>query len=104
MAWRAAFRGFPYTLYRRPMSGRRGADDAAGGLCAAAPQGRNVLVCALPLAGDAEKMAYGGAASVGAKRPLHGGPGARMALRHCDAIAGFLYVFSSQSWLVSGTP
>ena len=34
-----------------PTGGRRGADDAAGGLFAAAPQGRYGLVAALPLAG-----------------------------------------------------
>ena len=33
------------------VSGRRGADDAAGGLFAAAPQGRDGLVATLPLAG-----------------------------------------------------
>ena len=65
MAWRAAFRGFPYTLSRCPMGGRHGADDVVGGLYAAAPQGRYGLVCALPLAGGTKKMAYGGAASVG---------------------------------------
>ena len=34
-----------------PTSGRHGADGAAGGLFAAAPQGRSVLVSTLPLAG-----------------------------------------------------
>ena len=81
--------GFPCTLSRCPMGGRRGADNAAGGLSAAAPQGRCGLVSTLPLAGGTKKMACGGAARVGAKIPLHGGPEARMVLLHCDAFAGF---------------
>ena len=68
MAWFAGAGGFPCTLSRCPMGGRRGADDAAGGLFAAAPQGGYGLVCALPLAGGTKKMACWGAASVGSKR------------------------------------
>ena len=100
MDWLAAFRGFPYTLYRCPMGGRHGADGVVGGLFAAAPQGMSALVCALPLAGGTKKMACWGAASVGAKIPLHGGPGARTALLHCGD-RGVLYVFTSHTRLAT---
>ena len=89
----AAFRGFPCTLSRCPMGGRHGADDAVGGLFAAAPQGGFGLVSTLPLAGGTEKMAVWGGVSVGAKIPLHGGPGVRMALLHGDAVTGTICLF-----------
>ena len=59
MDWPADVGGFPYTLDRCPMGGRRGADDAAGGLFAAAPQGGYGLVSTLPLAGDADLWTAG---------------------------------------------
>ena len=98
----AAFRGFPCTLSRCPMGGRRGADNAAGGLSAAAPQGGYGLVCALPLAGDTKKMASRGAASVGAKRTGRwpGSADGFVALRRGCGVPN---VFSSHT-LVSGTP
>ena len=103
MAWRADFRGFPYTLSRCPMGGRRGADDAVGGLCAAAPQGRSVLVCALPLAGDTKKMDCWGAASVVSRNPV-GGPGVRMALLHCARWSRVSVVFRATTGLQRAPP
>ena len=102
MAWRADFRCFPCTLYRRPMGGRRGADDAAGGLCAAAPQGGSALVSTLPLAGVRRKWRVGALQALGPREPV-GGTEARMALLHCEAVEG-VGCFSSRRWLVSGTP
>ena len=91
MAWIADFRGFPCTLSRCPMGGRHGADNVVGGLRVAAPQGGYDLVSALPLAGSTKKMACWGAASVVSKGA--GRPGAWMALRHCDAVAGGFFIF-----------
>ena len=59
MDWLADVGGFPCTLCLAAAGGRRGADDVAGGLFAAAPQGRYGLVSTLPLAGDAVLWAAG---------------------------------------------
>ena len=103
MAWFAGAGGFPYTLSRRPIGGRRGADNVVGGLCVAAPQGGSVLVSTLPLAGVTKKMVYGGAASVVSKgagrRP--GGADGFVVLRRGR---GVLYVFPNHTWLAAGTP
>ena len=103
MAWRADFRGLPSTLCLAAASGRHGADNVAGGLSAAAPQGGSALVCALPLAGGTKKMACWGAASVVAKGAGRR-PGGADALLYCDAVAGGFFIFLSHSWLVLGTP
>ena len=88
MDWLADMGGFPCTLSRCPIGGRHGADDGVGGLFAAAPQGKYVLVSTLPLAGGTKKMACGALQVVGPREP-RGGPGARTALLHGDAIAEF---------------
>ena len=104
MAWIADFRGFPCTLTRCPMGGRHGADNAVGGLLAAAPQGGYGLVSALPLAGGTKKMACWVAVSVGAKIPLHGDPGDADGFVALRSGRGNLYVFSSHTWLATITP
>ena len=93
MDWLTGVGGFPCTLWIAVASGRRGADGAVGGLCAAAPQGGSVLVCALPLAGGTKKMTSEGAASIGAKMPPRRAGGCGMALLGCGAVAGDSLLF-----------
>ena len=86
------------------MGGRRGADNAAGGLFAAAPQGRCVFVSTLPLAGGTKKMASKKRYKYWSQDTAARWPGgvAGFVVLRCGR--GVLYVFSGHTWLAAITP